>query len=484
MGVLYKKLRNLKTHLRDFNKIEFGNVHAQVTDIQHELAQVQSTLMDSACGSPEAIKKETDLRVKLLVALDREEKLLKQKSMVEWLRAGDQNTSFFQKAVRGRMAHSTIRVLYSTSGTKLEGVQEIKDEAIKFFEGLLRRKDECISVVLASKLSSILKRKVHIPKYQLLISPIADEEIKKALFSMGNDKSPGPDGFIAFFFKHAWHTVQNDFTRAVKHFFSTGILQSEAWSLPSIKIDLMKAFDSLSWDFILNSLEAMGFPPNFLWWIKGCITSPYFSVAINGSLAGYFPGQRGVRQGHPLSPYLFVIAMEVFSQIMDLAVIEGKVGYHPRCRVQLINSVLFSMANYWCHHFILPKKVIKLVHQKCRSFLWKGLEQHAGGNNINWETVCLPKAEGGLGIKDLSLWNKERSPLFPYSWRARTGERCSDGWYMVLAKNFRPSSPPDPGHGCSTRTFPSGQGLLDPSQVGAVPFFYCLEVFTSHKSKN
>ncbi|PKI70157.1 hypothetical protein CRG98_009445 [Punica granatum] len=207
MDVLYKKLRNLKTHLRDFNKTEFGNVHAQVTDIQHELARVQSTLMDSACESPEAIKKETDLRVKLLAALDREEKLLKQKSMVEWLRVEDQNTSFFHKAVRGRMTQSTIRVLYPNSGAKLEGVQEIKAEAVKFFEGLLGTKDECIGGVLASKLSSILKRKVPLSKYQLLLSPIEDEEIKKALFSMGNDKSPGPNGFTEFFFKHAWHTV-------------------------------------------------------------------------------------------------------------------------------------------------------------------------------------------------------------------------------------------------------------------------------------
>ncbi|PKI34170.1 hypothetical protein CRG98_045449 [Punica granatum] len=160
----------------------------------------------------------------------------------------------------------------------------------------------------------------------------------------------------------------------------------------------MKAFDSLSWEFIFNSLEALNFPPSFLWWIKGCITFPYFSVAINGTLAGYFLGKRGVRQGGPISPYLFVIDMEVFSRIMDSAAAEG--------RVQLINSVLFSMASYWCYDFILPKKVIKLVQQKCQSFLWKGLEQHAGGGKISWETICLPKVEGGLGIKDFNLWNK------------------------------------------------------------------------------
>ncbi|PKI77742.1 hypothetical protein CRG98_001866 [Punica granatum] len=227
---------------------------------------------------------ELDLRVKLSKAIDKEEKLLKQKSRVAWLKAGDQNTAFFHRAE------------------------------------LLGRKDDRVVRISIAQLSHILKRKVSHAHYQSLLSPITEEEIKAALFSMGNDKSPGPDGFTG-------RKISDNVLLAhklVRNYHRQGITPRCA-----IKIDLMKAFDSLNWDFLLNSLEAMGFPLGFLRWIKGCITSPYFSVAINGTLAGYFAGKRGLRQGDPLSPYLFVIAMEVFSNLSDSAVEEGRVRFHP-----------------------------------------------------------------------------------------------------------------------------------------------------------
>ncbi|PKI56117.1 hypothetical protein CRG98_023471 [Punica granatum] len=123
---------------------------------------------------------------------------------------------------------------------------------INFYEGLIGRKDDCIRGVSASMLSSILKRKVPLSKYHMLLSPIADAEIKEALFSMGNDKSPGPDGFTAFFYKHAWHIVQKDVTSVVQHFFSSGKLRREINSTiialvpKKEKVDCMKDFRPIS----------------------------------------------------------------------------------------------------------------------------------------------------------------------------------------------------------------------------------------------
>ena len=86
------------------------------------------------------------------------------------------------------------------------------------------------------------------------------------------------------------------------------------------KLDIEKAYDSISWEFLLHVLGRMGFGSWWLSWIKWCISTASFSVLINGSPVGFFPSSRGLRQGDPLSPYLFVIRMEALRCLMNCAV--------------------------------------------------------------------------------------------------------------------------------------------------------------------
>ena len=77
-----------------------------------------------------------------------------------------------------------------------------------------------------------------------------------------------------------------------------------------IFIDFQKAFHSLEWNFLLSCLEAFNFGPDFIRWVKRFYKNIQSCVIDNGLKSDYFTLKRGVRQGDPLSLYLFVVAIE------------------------------------------------------------------------------------------------------------------------------------------------------------------------------
>ncbi|KAL0298111.1 UNVERIFIED_CONTAM: putative ribonuclease H protein [Sesamum angustifolium] len=101
----------------------------------------------------------------------------------------------------------------------------------------------------------------------------------------------------------------------------------------ALKVDLRKAYDTVEWDFLSAVLQMFGFSGTFIGWVEECVTTPMFSVCINGNPHGFFKGSRGLRQGDPMSPFLFVLIMEVL-QLMLLQLIDQNEGFsfHWRCK--------------------------------------------------------------------------------------------------------------------------------------------------------
>ena len=110
----------------------------------------------------------------------------------------------------------------------------------------------------------------------------------------------------------------------------------------TIKVDIAKAFDTLSWDFLFTALESLALSPPFICLLRACICLTSFTVGYNGTVRGFFKGKRGLRQGDPLSPYLFVIAMNYLSLMLDKEARTGYITYHHQCHKTKLTHLSFA----------------------------------------------------------------------------------------------------------------------------------------------
>ena len=123
-----------------------------------------------------------------------------------------------------------------------------------------------------------------------------------------------------------------------------------------IKLDFQKAYDSVNWDFLQLVMEKVGFGRTWIRWIMNCVTSASMSILLNGTPLKPFKMERGLRQGDPLSPYLFILISEalvsLLNKALSLNLIEAiQVGKDQVClkHLQFADDMLiFAPKNMLC----------------------------------------------------------------------------------------------------------------------------------------
>ncbi|KAK5802451.1 hypothetical protein PVK06_030042 [Gossypium arboreum] len=111
----------------------------------------------------------------------------------------------------------------------------------------------------------------------------------------------------------------------------------------AVKLDMSKAYDKVEWDFLKEVMLLMGFAEEWVTLVMRCISTISYIVNINGNRGSVFKPTRGLRQGYPLSPYLFLICNEGLLSLIRLAVEEGFLkGVKVSRRGPAISHLLFA----------------------------------------------------------------------------------------------------------------------------------------------
>ncbi|XP_060216574.1 uncharacterized protein LOC132644046 [Lycium barbarum] len=192
------------------------------------------------------------------------------------------------------------------------------------------------------------------------------EEVKAAVFNLSGSSACGPDGFSGIFYQNYWDIVGKDVYSLVLSFFNgnslpksnthtnlvllpkkAGFVQGrsiiENFLLAEIvidirkrgkpanvviKLDMAKAYDSVAWSYLIKLLGKMGFSEVFIDMIWRLLANNWYSILLNGKAKRFFNSTRGVKQGDPLSPALFILSSEVLSRALNsLAKDSSFVGY-------------------------------------------------------------------------------------------------------------------------------------------------------------
>ncbi|XP_060972000.1 uncharacterized protein LOC115703869 [Cannabis sativa] len=212
-GNISNKIKLCVERLLSWGKELTGNLNQRIKAYKNDLQKLHG-LRDI-----NSVQRYDEIKKKLYEALDRRESYWKQRAKQFWLREGDQNSSYFHKAASRRKKNNQITQLRDNNGNWVSWDSGLTTVVADYFNELFTASGSVCTEVVDCVPSSV-------PNFvnMELCQPIEDEEVRKAVFQMHPDKSPGPDGMTPAFFQKCWPIVGNEVVKNVLCFFEEGIL--------------------------------------------------------------------------------------------------------------------------------------------------------------------------------------------------------------------------------------------------------------------
>ncbi|KAK4381322.1 Retrovirus-related Pol polyprotein from type-2 retrotransposable element R2DM [Sesamum angolense] len=386
MYAVTRKLRAMKQVFRTLRKKK-GDLSLNVKLAAEFLGTVQKLLQTDRHNTL-LIRLEKCCKMVFFRATKLEQVMLQQRAKIQWLKGGDQCSRIFFRKVAMRRASKKVFQIANEAGRTLTEGQGARPDG--YSSGFYKAAwpvigDEVVKAILEFFTTGRLLKQVNTTMLALI-----PKRLRLVLDAM---ISPSQNAFVP------GRSIGDNILLAQEMF--TGYNRQGLPKRCALKVDLRKAYDTVEWDFLIAALQLFGFPDIFIGWNEECVTTPMFSVCINGNPHDFFKGARGLRQGDPMSPFLFVLVIEVL-QLMLQQLIDQNEGfsYHWRCKELGLFQLCFADdLLLFCKADVASIQVFRrgleefanlsgfmLTHRRASS-LYPGQNRKSGSNN----TESLPK---------------------------------------------------------------------------------------------
>jgi hypothetical protein len=200
------KLAKIHDHLHKWDKTVLRRTKNSLRKTQRELENVVRQTL-----SPENLARQRELSEEIEKLLEMEEIQWAQRSRVNWLQYGDRNTNYFHNAASTRRKKNRIKKLLDDNGIPVEGMTYLNPLISDYFAGLFATEVDEPDPGLLSKVIPKVSERMNSD----LTAAYTPEDVKKALFSIGDTKAPGTDGLHAIFFKKCWSIIGDSIVKEV-----------------------------------------------------------------------------------------------------------------------------------------------------------------------------------------------------------------------------------------------------------------------------